>query len=356
MEAQETDRRLPPARHLFEAYSEAMSDYLVDPCEGALRQAHEMGRRAVRAGLDVAELAALHHSSVMKLLLGKLDPADAERTVQTVGALCQSCPAWDLNGSDATGVFFVHALAPFANPPDDLRKANTALRRLNELREKDARRIAHALHDEAAQLLAAAHLAVEEVAQELGPVQREGLRKVRVTLDQIEEDLRRLAHELRPSILDDLGLPAALEFLTQGLSKRAKISIRMECNHECRFPLLVETSLYRIVQESLQNAVKHSHATEVLITLRCSADAVGCSIRDNGVGFDAQKPSIGRGERGFGLGVMRERAEALGGALSVVSGPGMGTEVFVRIPLRAEEGRESPDGVDGLRMAARRGG
>jgi signal transduction histidine kinase len=354
VETHGTDERLAPGKHLLQAYSEALGDYLVDPCEDALGRAHEMGRRAVRGGLDVAEMAALHHSSVMKVLLGKLDPADAERTVQTVGALCQSCPAWDLNGSDAAGVFFVHALAPFANPPNDLRKANTALRRLNELREEDARRIAHALHDEAAQLLAAAHLAVEEVAQELGPVQREGLRKVRATLDQIEEDLRRLSHELRPSILDDLGLPAALEFLTQGLSKRAKISIRVECDHECRFPLLVETSLYRIVQESLNNAVKHAHATEVLITLRCNTDAVGCSIRDNGVGFDAEKPSIGRGERGFGLGAMRERAEALGGALSVVSAPGMGTEVFVRIPLRTEDGRESADGVDGLRMAAGR--
>ncbi|MFB3818319.1 MAG: ATP-binding protein [Candidatus Methylomirabilales bacterium] len=197
-------------------------------------------------------------------------------------------------------------------------------------REEEARRIAHELHDEAGQLLASVHIALDQ----LGPrilEHAETVRRLHELLDRVEGQLRRLSRELRPTVLDDLGLAPALEWLTQGMAERAGITIRVQAPVG-RLPAPVETALYRIVQEALSNAVRHARAGKVEVEVSETDHGVEAVVRDDGRGFDAAAAARA-GDRGLGLLGMRERAESLGGKLTVQSAPGAGTRLAVRIPL-----------------------
>ena len=211
--------------------------------------------------------------------------------------------------------------------------AEIALRHLNEMLEEEAKRIAHALHDEAGQVLTSIHLDLQTVARELPPAAQERLRGVRGLLKQFEEQLRSLSHELRPTVLDDLGLMPALEFLAKGTSKRMGIPISVDGMGEERLPSSVEIAIYRIVQAGLTNVAKYARPTRVWIEVQQTDQIVRCSLRDNGVGFDVAGVLARRGERGIGLVGMRERAEAVGGTLRIRSAPGEGTELLVTFPL-----------------------
>ncbi len=211
--------------------------------------------------------------------------------------------------------------------------AEKALHRLNEMLEEEAKRIARALHDEAGQLLATVHIALAEVARELPPPVRKRLQEVRGLLNQIEGQLRHLSHELRPTILDDLGLCPALEFLAQGVSTRTGLLITVKGSTEGRLPLSIETALYRIVQEALTNISKHARATRVRIQFQRAARRIRCVVRDDGIGFDVPSVLHRKGEQGLGLIGIRERLNALGGTLQITSAPGRGTELLITIPL-----------------------
>lgn len=123
-------------------------------------------------------------------------------------------------------------------------------------REAEARRIAHELHDEAGQLLAALHITLDDLAVQV-PAHDTSFRTLRAVLDRVEAQLRRLARELRPTILDDLGLAPALEWLAQGLGERRDVTVTIHAP-EHRLAPEIETALYRIVQEALTNAVRHA--------------------------------------------------------------------------------------------------
>jgi PAS domain S-box-containing protein len=213
------------------------------------------------------------------------------------------------------------------------KRAEEALRGLNERLEEEAKRIAHALHDEAGQLLSSVHLALEEVARELPPGARARLQVVKDLLEQMEGELRRLSHELRPTILDDLGLLPALEFLADRVAKRSGLVIKVKGSTKGRLAPPVETAFYRSVQEALNNVVRHAQATRVDVEIRPKDGTVQCSVRDDGAGFDVTKALSRRGERGIGLIGIRERAGALSGTFALRSTPGHGTEVLITIPL-----------------------
>ncbi|OLC31697.1 MAG: hypothetical protein AUH31_02130 [Armatimonadetes bacterium 13_1_40CM_64_14] len=212
------------------------------------------------------------------------------------------------------------------------KQAEQALIKLNERLEDEARRIAHALHDEAGQLLSSVHLALEEFARELPSPGRVRLAAVKELLDQVEEELRRLSHELRPTVLDDLGLVPALEFLAGRVGKRNGVAIAVQGEIDERLPAPVETALYRSVQEALTNVVRHAQAAHVQVTLRRVDRTVQCTIQDDGVGFDTRAVQARRGDRGLGLIGIRERAGALGGTLMIRSVPGQGTTILIEIP------------------------
>jgi signal transduction histidine kinase len=221
------------------------------------------------------------------------------------------------------------------------RQAEQALRAQNQRLEEEARRIAHALHDEAGQLLVSVYLALDTLLNELQPGARERLIEIRARLEQVEAELRRLSHELRPTILDDLGLKPAIEFLANGISKRTGRLVLVNASIGGRLPGPVEIAMYRIVQEALTNVIKHAQATQAVVHLGRHRDALFCSITDNGRGFDASARSAHTHNQGLGLIGMRERAASLGGTFSIDSIPGKGTTLKIVVPLKG--GHASPD-------------
>ena len=202
---------------------------------------------------------------------------------------------------------------------------------MNEALDQQTTRIAHALHDESGQLLASVHIALEEVAGQMPAGARARFQKVKHLLDQIEDQLRRFSHELRPTILDDLGLVPALEFLAQSVSKRTGMAVTVECSKDGRFAPPVEAALYRISQEALTNVARHAKASQVNIQIQSEAEMITGSIKDNGRGFDTAAV-LRKGRRGFGLHGVQARIEALGGTFFISSKPRQGTTLRFTIP------------------------
>ena len=310
-------------RNLKDLYAGALRDYLADGGEAALQQAYELGRRAIADDIGILDLVALHQEALQKVL-GKSRTPESLRTAV-----------------DASQRFLSESLSPFEMTHRGFQEAVQALRRLNERLEEEARRIAHALHDDAGQLLASVHLVLEEVATGLPSRTRDRLKRVRGPLDEIEKHLRRLSHELRPTILDDLGLVPALEFLAQGVAARSGLAIKVEGASRPRLPMAVETALYRVVQEALRNATKHAFATRVDIRFAIAPEGASCTVKDDGRGFDPQEVTARKGERGLGLIGMRERLSAVGGQFTIDSAPGRGTDLRIIIPLEGRHGDTS---------------
>lgn len=216
------------------------------------------------------------------------------------------------------------------------RRVEDALRRLNDRFEHEATRIANVVHDEAGQFLTTAHITLAELAAQSEPQIRDRLREVRHSLDRVEQQLRGLSHELHPGILDDLGLVDAVKFLAQSVGKRSGIAVTVDASRDLACGRLVETALYRLVQEGLTNMTKHARATRGTVILGRSPQQVWCSIRDDGLGFDVDAVERRRGdERGLGLAGVRDRVEAVGGVLRIVSSPGAGTELSATVPLES---------------------
>lgn len=304
------------ARHVdrFAArYRAGLRKFLDDPSEARRSQAYELARKGLADGLGVLDVAAAHYRALRLLL-----EAQARRGAR------QSLMK---NAND----FLLECLSPFEMSHRGAREGARAWQRLNEALENEAKRIAHALHDEAGQLLASVHIAVAEVARELPPQSRARLQEVRRLLHRIEVELRNLSHELRPTVLDRLGLLPALQSLAENVARRAGIRIHVTGEDAGRLPSVVEITLYRIAQEALNNVVRHARARSASIELRAGPERVSCAIRDNGVGFAPER--VRKGE-GLGLTGINERLHALGGSLHIASQPRRGTVLRAEIPRR----------------------
>ncbi|MGE0544273.1 MAG: ATP-binding protein [Dehalococcoidia bacterium] len=199
--------------------------------------------------------------------------------------------------------------------------------------EEERRRIARELHDDTAQSLTSLLFYIG--ALEKGgpsPEVAEILGELRDQIRASVESVRRLARELRPAALDDLGLVAALDWYIAETSSRLGIPITFE--HTCprtRLPEKIELVLYRICQEALTNAGKHAQASRIAVDLACAAPSIRLTIRDDGRGFAPVEHQHGPSD-GIGLYGMRERAALVGGTLRIDSRPGAGTRVTVEVP------------------------
>jgi signal transduction histidine kinase len=212
------------------------------------------------------------------------------------------------------------------------RIARDSLRRVVEAQELERRRLARELHDETGQALTSILLGLKALEEKLDDEHsRAAAGELRELVVATLQDVRRLAVELRPSALDDFGLVAALERLTASISEQTGIRIDFAPALATeRLPEEVETALYRIVQESLTNVVKHAQARNVSVLLALKSGAVKAMIEDDGRGFDPAE----RAAEGFGLVGMRERLGLLGGRLEVESSEGAGTTIAAEVPLR----------------------
>jgi signal transduction histidine kinase len=239
----------------------------------------------------------------------------------------------------ATGSFLLESLSPFEISYRSVDEANAALRRLNEMLETEVGRIAHALHDQAGSILATATLELDMAAKELLPVGHQRLAGVRQLLGETGEQLRHLSHELRPTILDDLGLRPALEFLAQGFEQRSALTVNVTGQLRDRLPVGAEIAVYRIAHEALNNVVRHGGRSPLVqIALEQPNGECRCVISDDGPGFDVEAVLARGGKRGLGLLGMRERANAVGGTCIISSVPGRGTTIEVTVPIAAAAG------------------
>jgi len=299
-------------------YRSSLREYAAGGGEPALGRAYELGRRALTEQKSLVEMASLHHQAVLALV------RDAESGKRREELLRSS------------GEFLAECLSPYEMAHRGFQDAVKALRQLNETLEEEIKRIAYAVHDEAGQLLVAVHLALAEAALELPEPQQAQFARIKELLNQVEKHLRRYSHELRPTILDDLGWIPAVRFLAEGISKRADLPIHIDATVSGRPPGAIETTLYRIVQEALTNAVKHAKASNVWIRAWRENLLLCCSIRDDGGGFDSSQAHAARGRKGLGLIAMQERVTAIGGILHIESRPGHGTELSIRLPLEGD--------------------
>ena len=216
---------------------------------------------------------------------------------------------------------------------DELHELASAAHRA---REQEKSRIARELHDELGQSLTALQMDVawcrERIPAQDGMAMR--LARMESLLETTVAATRRISSDLRPLMLDDLGLRPALEWLvesfTQHTGVRCDLSVASE---ELELPELQATAVFRAVQESLTNIAKHARATRVDVNIEQENSTLAIRVRDDGIGFS---PEDSRKPNSFGLLGLRERAALLGGETSVTSAPGRGTEIEVRFPLPEE--------------------
>ncbi len=210
------------------------------------------------------------------------------------------------------------------------RVARDALRRAVQGQELERRRLARELHDETGQALTSILLGLSALEDAKDPdALRAAIQEVKDLAVATLRDVRRLAVELRPAALDDFGLAAALERLSDNFAEQTGISVELESGlGEERLPADIETVLYRLVQEALTNVVKHAHAERVSIVLRRDQGAVIAVIEDDGRGL-----SDGQGEGGLGLVGMRERVALVNGRFQIESSPNVGTTLLVEVPV-----------------------
>jgi signal transduction histidine kinase len=217
-------------------------------------------------------------------------------------------------------------------------------RRVVEAQEAERQRIARDLHDETGQALTAIGMGLRGLSTALTNNRNRDLAVK--TLRHLESmsaeslhELQRLIADLRPSHLDDLGLPAALRWYVGIVQERAGLKILVDIEgDEVPISSTLKISIFRIVQEALNNITKHAQAKDVFIKLEYRPTHVVVSIRDDGVGFDLDTVRLGRLRRpSLGLAGMQERAALVKGEVSIQSSPGQGTLVEARLPLQFEE-------------------
>ena len=214
------------------------------------------------------------------------------------------------------------------------------LRRMVNLQEDERRRISRELHDEMGQYLTVLLLGLDAAANgvpEASPV-RAQLQRLQKFSKQVGQDIHRIAWELRPAVLDDLGLEITLRNTLEEWSERVEISTDFHSDglDGERLPPDIETTLYRVVQEALTNIAKHAGASRVSLILERHTDYVSVIVEDDGIGMAVDSAPV-RNEVGSPIGLIgiKERIALVGGTITLESAPGRGTTLFVRIPLVA---------------------
>ncbi|HEX4408546.1 MAG TPA: MASE1 domain-containing protein [Xanthobacteraceae bacterium] len=214
-------------------------------------------------------------------------------------------------------------------------------RHLTMAEEKERLRLSHELHDQAGQGLIAAILELNEIDALVAGGPRDRLHLVRKKMEELGKTLHRIAWELRPASIDELGLRKALSSYVTDWGERCGIDVDLHCDNAALddVPSDIGTAVYRVAQEGLTNIVKHAQRpSDVSVIVRRTGAVLQIIIEDNGSGFDTAAAAAARqnGRRGLGLDGMRERLSLIGGTLEVESTIGGGTTLFARIALDAE--------------------
>ncbi len=243
------------------------------------------------------------------------------------------------SAKETLAVAFVSDISKRKADEEAIRKQREDLRslagRLMTAQDEERRRIARDLHDDLSQKLAYLAMDIgklvgrtssEELGQELRPLQRRAV--------DASETVRHISHQLHPSILDDIGLEAALEQYCEEFQERSGITTHFDAREVPEsVPREVAGNMYHILQESLRNVSKHSQAQEVFVTLESAERVLRLTVRDEGVGLPQERLKSGAS---IGIVGMKERAHLINGQVTIESRAGEGTEVSVSVPLRPE--------------------
>jgi signal transduction histidine kinase len=207
--------------------------------------------------------------------------------------------------------------------------------------EDERKRISRELHDEVVQKLIGINIELTSLMSDeafSGSVQQAKIASIQRLLENSVNATHGFARELRPAMLDDLGLIPALHAVCKNLKSKKKLNIQMSAfsgvealNSEGR------TVLFRIAQEALTNISRHAHATEVRLTIGRVGDAIRMEVTDNGKSFSVEKVLMGKSTKRLGLIGMKERMEMIGGTFNIESSPGKGTTVVAQIPFEREK-------------------
>lgn len=221
-----------------------------------------------------------------------------------------------------------------------LKESEDKLRRLAahliSVREEERAHIAREIHDELGQVLTGIKMEVGWLARRLKePQLLEKTDSMSRLIDSSVQTVRKIATGLRPEMLDDMGLIAAVAWQAKEFQKRTGIRCRAKLPPETKIDLEISTTVFRIFQEILTNVARHARATRVDIELETGPEAVRLEVQDNGVGIAAADLN---GRKSLGLLGMRERALLFGGEVSISGAPGQGTRVSVSIPIRGRDG------------------
>lgn len=294
---------------------------LPDHCplrEGRLHNAHP-----IAAHITVPILAREHVVGVMGLASADSHAFTVEETRllaavgQQLGVVIENARLWD-----------------------DLREKERVrgqlLEQVLQAQEEERQRIARELHDDTGQALTFLMVGLRAASETCEPTTRARLEQLREIAAQTLDSVKRLARELRPPLLDDLGLPAALERYLTSYRHTFHLNTDLQMTGfgvNGRLAPEIELTLYRIVQEALTNVAKHAQARNVSVVVERKSHSVIAIIEDDGKGFDVPAVMEAGRERQLGLYGMRERAELLGGRVQIESTPGKGTSVFVEVPI-----------------------
>lgn len=223
---------------------------------------------------------------------------------------------------------------------EDLCRSEEQLRSLaaylQELRERERTRIAREVHDQLGQTLTALKMELswlrKQLAREPGPL-TESLESLSDLVDDAVNSVQTVCAELRPCILDDFGLAAAIEWQTQEFRRRTEIATDIHVNPDVVAGKDVSTAVFRIHQETLTNVVRHAAATKLIVILERRRNTGVLQVSDNGKGIP---PAALHDPKSFGLVGMRERAHCFGGTIDICGNPGRGTTVTVRFPVEGD--------------------
>ena len=203
--------------------------------------------------------------------------------------------------------------------------------RLVDAQETERRAISRELHDEVGQALGLLLMDAGRLSNQLGPSDEKGqeiVRSIKTVAERTVQTVRSMALLLRPSMLDDLGLVPAVEWYAREMSRRGETEVEVRAeNISDTLSDPLKLCVYRMVQESLNNASRHAHAKNVTVDLKQSANSISVKIEDDGSGFDPKRT------RGMGLLGMEERVKRLGGTITIESRPGTRTIIRAELPV-----------------------
>lgn len=308
------DERARRIAALKRRYAGLLRKFLDNGREEVLLDVYRLGREAVVEELGLLATAEMHQDALHDILnrdATRHDPVEASRLAGNV--LSELLSAYEMSCRG-------------------YREASTAMRHLNEMLEDEVRRVAHAIHDGAGQYLACVHLSLYAISKQMPAEAKDELQHAHELLDELEKDLRRVSHELRPRVLENAGLKGAVEFLADSVMQRTELRVDVQYELVERPAGVIETALYRCVQELLNNITKHAYASRVDIVLRDDGEMIFCEVRDDGVGFDATDAALHGGGKQLGFLGIQERLAVLDGTVAIKSKRGSGTSVQIHVP------------------------